>query len=361
MSLDLSSLKFTNQADLIPASGTTEIINAALVNTLGGDDIITGYGETLRNILFYGSLNVGIYNGSGGVINTGDGSDNIAGYGGVGLFNDLNATISTGTGNDTVSGCGCDYGDDFKGILNSGTINTGSGGDTVIGNANGNYSGGIVNGGTINTEDGNDSVFGSGAAGGINNIGLSDGKGGLIDTGNGNDDIFGESDRDWGIYNGYLGAINTGNGDDSIVGITTGGDDAGILNYELATINTGSGDDTIIGTGKRGIWNDGTIDTGNGNDLVNALNGGFSGKGKILLGEDNDVIVGFGSGNFNGGSGIDMLELVAGKYTIGISGSAVSFTSNNVVMNTSEFEKLIAGSSMSDFSSFTNGQTITVS
>jgi hypothetical protein len=361
MSIDLFSLKFTSQADIIPALGNAEIINSAIVNTLGGDDIITGNGETLRNILFYGSLTVGIYNGSGGVINTGDGADNIAGYGGVGLFNDLNATINTGIGNDTVSGCGCDYGNDFKGILNSGTINTGSGSDTIIGNANGNYSGGIVNGGTIKTEDGNDSVIGSGAAGGVNNIGLSDGKGGLIDTGNGNDDIFGESDRDWGIYNGYLSVINTGNGDDSIVGITTGGDNAGILNYEMATINTGNGDDTIIGTGKRGIWNDGTIDTGKGDDLVNALNGGFNGKGTILLGEGNDVIVGFGGGNFNGGSGFDMLELATGKYTIRISESTVSFTSNGVVMNTSGFEKLVANNSMPDFSSFTNGQTITVS
>jgi hypothetical protein len=360
MILNLSSSKFTSQADIIPTSGNAEIINSAVVNTLGGDDVITGNGETLHSVLFYGSLTVGIYNGSGGVINTGDGADNIAGYGGVGLFNDLNATINTGIGNDTVSGCGCDYGDDFKGILNSGMINTGSGADTVIGNANGNYSGGIVNGGTIKTEDGNDNVIGSGAAGGINNIGLTDGKGGLIDTGNGNDNIFGESDRDWGIYNGYLSAINTGNGDDSIVGITTGGDDAGILNFELATIDTGSGDDTIIGTGKRGIWNDGTIDTGSGDDLVNGLNGGFNGKGTILLGEGNDVIVGFGSGNFNGGSGFDMLELAAGKYTIGISGSTVSFTSNSVVMNTSGFEKLVANSSMSDFSGFTNGQIITV-
>jgi hypothetical protein len=360
MNLDLSGLKFTDQAEIIPTSGTAEIINSTIVNTLGGDDIIMGNGETLRNILFYSPLNVGVYNGTGGVINTGDGADNIAGYGGVGLFNDLNTTISMGNGNDTVSGCGCDYGDDFKGILNSGTINTGSGGDTVIGNANGSYSGGIVNGGTINTEDGNDSVVGSGAAGGINNIGLSDGKGGIIDTGNGKDDIFGESDQDWGIYNGYLSAINTGNDDDSIVGITTGGDDAGILNFELATINTSSGDDTIIGIGKRGIWNDGTIDMGNGDDLVNALNGGFSGKGKTLLGEGNDVIVGFGSGSFNGGSGFDMLELAAGKYTIGIVGSTVSFTSNDVVMNTSGFEKLVANSSISDLSGFVNGQTITV-
>jgi hypothetical protein len=359
MVLDLASSKFTNQSDLVPASGIAEIVNSGIIDTLNGNDVITGNGETLRQVLFYGSLTVGVYNGSGGVISTNEGADGIVGYGGVGLFNDLNATISTGNGNDTVSGCGCDYGDNYKGILNSGTIGTGIGNDTIIGNAYGRYSGGIVNFGTIRSEDGDDSIIGSGEAGGISNNASAD-TAGTIDTGNGNDNIFGESDRDWGIYNGFRGIINTGNGEDSIVGITTGGDDAGILNFEQAAINTGSGDDTIVGNGAVGIRNNGTINTGSGDDLVNALVGGFDGNGRILLGEGNDVVVGFGSGNFNGGNGIDMLELAAGKYTIGISGSSVSFTSNGATMNTAGFELLVNGSVMSDFSSFTNGQMISV-
>jgi hypothetical protein len=359
MALDLSSVKFTNQDDLAPASGTAEIVNSAVVDTLNGNDVITGNGQTLRQVLFYGSLTVGVYNGSGGAISTGEGLDAIVGYGGVGIFNDLTATIGTGNGNDTVSGCGCDYGKYSKGILNSGKIATASGSDTIIGNAYGESSVGISNSGSISTEDGDDNVVGSGSAGGISNSG-SGSKGGLIDTGNGNDNIRGESDRDWGIYNGYNATISTGNGEDSIVGVTTGGDDAGILNFRQGSIDTGDGDDTIIGIGKSGILNDGFISTGNGNDLINAIDGGFGGRGSIFLGADNDVLVGFGSGNFNGGNGIDMLELATGKYTIEISGSNVNFSSNNVVMKTSGFELLVNGSTISDFSNFTNGQTITI-
>jgi hypothetical protein len=38
----------------------------------------------------------------------------------------------------------------------------------------------------------------------------------------------------------------------------------------------------------------------------------------------------------------------------------VSFKSNGITMNTSEFEKLIAGSTTYDFTGLSNGQTITI-
>jgi hypothetical protein len=253
---------------------------------------------------------------------------------------------------------------------------------------------------------------------------MSEARGFTPISGNGNDSIIGTSVQSWGIYNGGYDEsgfpiIDTGDGDDSIIGTTTGFSGAGIASVYKGTINTGNGDDSIIGTGIisgiictddgiintgdgndiitgigvfngisigsfsgttsskgtiktgegndiitgiGGIFNDtlGIIDAGNGNDIIDARDGGFSGSGKTLLGNGNDIVQGFGSGNFDGGRGIDMLELTAGSYTVGISGTTVSFTSNGITMNTSAFENLIAGDLTYNFTGLSNGQTITI-
>ncbi len=67
MTINLSNLTFTNQADIVPWSGTEEITNTGMANTLGGADEITGsrtYSDSPR-----------IFNT--GTINTGAGSDAI--------------------------------------------------------------------------------------------------------------------------------------------------------------------------------------------------------------------------------------------------------------------------------------------
>jgi hypothetical protein len=112
-------------------------------------------------------------------------------------------------------------------------------------------------------------------------------------------------------------------------------------------------------TSSNGIENDGTINTGNGADFILA-NGGFKGTGSVFLGNGKDYLNGFGTGNFNGGNNEDTLELPSGSYTVGISGATVSFTNSGIIMYTSEFEKLIAGSTTYDFTSLTDGQTIVV-
>lgn len=156
--------------------------------------------------------------------------------------------------------------------------------------------------------------------------------------------------------------INTGNantlaGDDSITGYASGTDSKGIHNDGI--INTGNGNDIITGTGSTGIYNDGIINTENGKDSIIA-NGGFAGTGSVFLGEGKDYLKGFGNGNFNGGNGKDTLELTSGSYAVGISGTTVNFTNGTTIMNTSEFEKLIAGHKTYDFNSFTNGQIVIV-
>jgi Ca2+-binding RTX toxin-like protein len=83
-------------------------------------------------------------------------------------------------------------------------------------------------------------------------------------------------------------------------------------------INMGNGNDIITGTGSGyGILNDGEINMGGGNDKVTA-NSGFGGNGSVFLGAGNDYLKGFGSGNFNGGSGKDTLELTKGPSSDGV-------------------------------------------
>jgi hypothetical protein len=211
--------------------------------------------------------------------------------------------------------------------------------------------------GILDTGNGNDMIMG------IGNLGLAN-EGVSFNTGGGNDTIIGNG-IDLGIETG--GVMDTGDGNDIIIGtnITADPDQkylAGINNVEK--IITGDGNDLIVGTGSIGIHNIGVINTGNGDDSLIA-NGGFESdsnmSGSVFLGNGKDYLKGFGNGNFNGGNGKDTLELTPGSYTIGISGTAVNFTKSNQLMITSEFEKLIAGSTTYDFTNLTAGQIIIAS
>jgi hypothetical protein len=186
--------------------------------------------------------------------------------------------------------------------------------------------------------------------------------------GESNDSIIGDTD----FPNSFLQNLNiikTGDGDDIIT--TTGP----ILNSGI--IETGNGDESIIvdadiddinGT-TYGIQNyGGAINMGDGNDSIIA-NKGFesaeNSSGAWFLGEGDDYIKGYGSGDFYGGNGNDTLELTPGTYTVGTWGegwdTSAIFTKGNQLMITSEFEKLKAGSTIYDFTSLTAGQIICVS
>jgi hypothetical protein len=161
-------------------------------------------------------------------------------------------------------------------------------------------------------------------------------------------------------------AIETGDGNDTITS-------TGVI-YNEGVIETGNGDDSIIvdggvnGTGAGyGIYNNGgAIITGNGNDSLIASEGfesASNSSGSVFLGEGEDYLKSFGSGEFSGGNGNDTLELTPGTYTVGIwgeGGESPILTKGNQLMITSEFEKLIAGSTIYDFTSLTAGQIIIV-
>ena len=120
-----------------------------------------------------------------------------------------------------------------------------------------------------------------------------------IDSRDDHDTITGTSMSGIGIRNS--GTIDTGAGTDTI---SATGSSYGI--YNTGMIATGSGNDIITGTstgtGGTGIYNDGTIDTGAGRDIVDALTGGFRGIGNTNLGDGDDTLKGFGTGNFDGGN-----------------------------------------------------------
>jgi hypothetical protein len=363
----LSNIIFTDQDDIVPSSGVDQILNTRntrIVNTLAGNDRITGDGTA------YGFVNFG-------TLNTDDGNDTITGIGrraysrGEGISN--YGTFNTAEGDDVITGEGFSNGISiFSGIFDTGEGNDKIRGTTSIDSY---YGYGIYNDSTFNTGDGNDTIEGSGVSYGIYN---SD----IINTGNDDDLITGTAvldnndvikKRDTGIFN--KGTIDTSDGQDSIISHGTftnrgnvflgeGNDliaaDTDLPNPALENFNaidTGNGDDTITSAGV--IYNDGTINTGNSKDSIISY-GGFDGSGSVTLGNGKDYLKGFGSGEFSGGNGDDTLELTSGTYTIGRWYTAVTFTKGSSIMIASEFEKLIAGNTIYDFTSLTKGQTITV-
>jgi hypothetical protein len=349
----------------ITNKGTFEPSEAgfATINTGDGNDTITGISKG------YGIANII------GFIDTGEGNDIITGIGnGYGILTEV-TTINTGNGDDIITAIGGDTGIDSR--VNT-TINTGDGNDIIT--ATGDSGRGILLlGGTIDTGEGNDIINGTGDTDGlVFSTPVFSYVESRIDTGEGDDIITGT-----GSYAGISndGTINTGNGKDSVIShgafrngrmFLGDGDDSitadidfsgrAIENFQM--IDTGYGNDIITSTGV--IYNGGTIITGEGNDSIIA-NEGFesapNSSGTWFLGEGEDYLKGYGSGDFYGGSGNDTLELTPGTYTVGIwgeGGESPIFTKGNQLMITSEFEKLKAGNTLYDFTSLTAGQIIIV-
>lgn len=141
MALELSTIWFTNQDDIVPASGVQQIFNTGIADTLDGNDILTGTGDHF-GFVNYGTLNTG----SGRDIITGTCTDN--GY--IGINNASGATINTDDGNDMIISTGV--------LSNDGNINTGDGNDSII------ASRGLNGNGTVYLGDGEDYIktFGRG-------------------------------------------------------------------------------------------------------------------------------------------------------------------------------------------------------
>ena len=188
----------------------------------------------------------------------------------------------------------------------------------------------------VNTLAGNDIIIGKSPY-----VGIDIRPKGTINTGIGNDAITGIGRDESGNYGdgiGNSGTINTGEGDDSIKATGSGGD-YGMVNNKRGQIIMGAGNDYIEVTSDRifgSLQNDGTIDTGAGKDIVDALKGGFTGDGKTYLGSGNDTLKGFGTGKFYGGTGVDIIRFGEGTYTI----SKSTITYGAAPMSAKQFEQI---------------------
>jgi len=271
---------FTAKSDYKYSSSGWVLEVGKTVLAKSGDDVILGESRDYRE---EGILNFG-------TVDAGNGNDLISGIGdyapsgtGIGISNFW--WILGGNGNDRIYGEGFDLG-----IYNTslGVIDGGNGDDTIEGfGSGGQGQEGIVNGGKILGGKGNDHIKGSGLDWGIENHNL-------IDAGLGDDIIYGES----------LVTPST----QTSIGIVNGGD---------GIINTGSGNDTLTGAGRDfGVYNNGLISFGHGDDLIDGGNSGFGGQGVVDMGDGDDTVKGFGTGSFNGGLGIDNLIFNTGLYTV---------------------------------------------
>lgn len=270
-------------------------------------------------------------------------------------------SISTGNGNDKITGSG------VYSLVNYFTIATDNGNDTISGIGEGGAAG-LYTRETINAGDGDDIITGTNTSGGgygiFNGFGNPpdqlDGSTSTIDTDDGNDIITGIAA--YGIVN--LGIINTGNGADSIICDASSNNGTGYGFYNRNIINTGDGNDLITEISGHSIHNLGIINTGNGADSIIAEGGfyeeSYSIPGSVFLENGKDYLKGFGSGIFKGGNGKDTLELTPGSYTVGISETTVNFTKGSTIMETSDFEILIAGNTTYRIRHLTEGQTIFV-
>jgi hypothetical protein len=169
MAIELSTLTFTNQDDIVPLSEREQILNTGVANTLAGNDTITGFksGDSSDPNLQYGIVNFGTLNtGKDNDVITGEGSRttelSVSSYGGILIAE--GSIFDTEDGDDRISGTGdfdavASQGRTTRGIVNrSFSFNTGDGNDTIEGTG----FVGIVNAGFINTGNGKDIITAKG-------------------------------------------------------------------------------------------------------------------------------------------------------------------------------------------------------
>ena len=331
---------------LTPAYLTTN----AQANTGNGNDAVVGVGIP-GAYLNEDVVLLGVYLGPSGVylseaskLNMGNGNDVIFGTGGNGIES-ISVFLDGASGGD--------------GIRSRGIIITGNGSDISLG-INGNL-GPIIRGQGGDGYDATSNIFNDGSNGGDGGNGVRNLSSGKIQTGNGSDVLAGtggaggdggnarsgvSGDRDGGdggdggsgIRNDSEGIIETGNSDDLIIGIGGIGGAGGIKGNNYANSEDGK-----TGTQGFGIYNDGLINLGRGNDVIEATIGGFGGSGEVGMGQGDDVVRGFGSGIFSGNQGFDQLVFAEGSYQVSDAGGGLfNITSNfnSATMVVSGFEAI---------------------
>jgi hypothetical protein len=190
--------------------------------------------------------------------------------------------------------------------------------------------------------NGDDLILGVGGNGGDG----GDGRQGSLTSTSGNGGDGGDGGN--GLTITGKAQVITGNGDDWITGVGGQGGEGGLrgrstkLDGDDGANGYGIFNDTITGTIASGITKYG-IDTGNGNDVVDASQGGFGGGGAINMGKGNDVVRGFGAQVIEAGSGYDVLDLggLVGYSTTNAGNGWTKITAGGVDMLVRGFEAIV--------------------
>ena len=336
------------------------VLNEGVLATGGGGDQIIGNALGLRDV-------DGIENSGGGTIITGRGDDLIDGEaegtdGVGGINNDNSGVIRTGFGEDRIFGLADDLtglaeSGEMSGILNRGNplIDAGAGEDLEEGVAlvkavtdSGRIAGINNDGSLITLGAGEDALIGEALAAGATSASGIFNLQAEIDAGAGEDFVIGVAETEGGQTVSGVALVSSrlrlGSGEDVIEGVATGGViNAGIFVDQNSVINAGKGEDSLLGWGlstgdNSAITNQGVIKMGRGSDVVDAFFGGFSGDGLTSLGAGDDQLVGFGTGFFDGGRGLDTLQLAEGEYVF--DAAAGTLVSGGVTMNLASIEQI---------------------
>jgi len=233
------------------------IRNQGSISTSGGDDVIN-VGNDIRD---------------NADVDMGDGNDTLNVEGEI----RNQATVITGAGNDTINVT--------EDIQDNATVYTGDGDDTI------NLDGEVRNKADIDTGNGNDTL----------NINDDIQDNSTVSTGDGHDTVIIGDDLQTNAI------LNTGNGNDTV----SVGDE-----LDRGTLITGAGDDVItIDT----IRSSSELDAGNDNDTLVIRDVSSSFTGTVNMGSGNDTVTLIDDsssanlsgtrGSFEGGSGIDILNL----------------------------------------------------
>jgi hypothetical protein len=146
-----------------------------------------------------------------------------------------------------------------------------------------------------------------------------------VDTRGGNDKLIVTNELGGGIE--VKGTLLMGDGHD-MIDVRTKDAVVGIENF--GTIDMGNGDDYIytevtkvIGQDEDALINHKVLNMGDGDDVIDARNGGLGGNGQIEMGDGDDEFSGFGDMSLvDGGEGQDKLRLGRGVYSVIKKGTA---------------------------------------
>ena len=388
---------FTIGRDVRFSSDGWIVASDQTIDTLAGNDLIDG--QSGRTI----DIGIEIV---GGTLDLGFGKDTVKALGrsssrdtaGIKLLGKAvvdgveigDATIDAGPDADKIRGIATSTDGAAVGLdVDGGKIDAGLSNDKIEGvgtSANGSGSGVELFGGVVDTGFGNDRVVGNGVsvdgdARGIwilekvdtslNVIGEA-----KIDTGRNRDKVTGTAVTETGLAFGIAmdgGKIDTGRARDVITGDAIAGSGLAVgIRLFSGEINTGAGNDVVTGSAVSdselafGIFNDGVLDAGRGNDVFDALAGGWSGRGRADLGAGDDVVRGFGSGTFDGGLGTDALTFNAGTYSIervagqrGVFQITLASQLDSPVMTVTDFEFFGEGDQQTAFAAAVSAGEIT--